>query len=82
MHDKIMQFINSIVNIIYCKRVLTLSRLGGNLPAANISKTIRGMPMEFSQVHRMVKLNVCYNFDVMATNCDVIMTSSVRKIWI
>ena len=30
-----------------------------NLPLANISKTIRCMPMKFSQVGRIVKLNVC-----------------------
>ena len=55
---------------------------GDDLPAVNISKTIRCMPMKFSQVDGMVKLNVCYTFVVMATNCDVIMTSSVRNIWI
>ena len=27
----------------------------------------------------MIKLNICYTFVVMATNCDIIMTSSVIK---
>ena len=49
------------------------------MPAANISKTIRCMPMKFSQVDGMVELNVRYTF-VIATNCDVIITPSVRKI--
>ena len=40
------------------------------MPAANISKTIRCMPMKFSQVDGMVKLNIRYTFVVMATSCD------------
>ena len=52
---------------------------GGDLPAANISKTTRCTPIKFSQVFGMVKLNIRYTFGVMATNCDVIMTSSVRN---
>ena len=38
------------------------------------------MPMKFSQVDGMVKLNIPYTFVVIATNCDGIMTSSDRKI--
>ena len=38
------------------------------------------MPMKFSQVDGMVKLNIRYTFVVIATNCDGIMTSSDRKI--
>ena len=56
-----------------CGLVLTIL-----LSKTNISKTIRCMPMKSSQVDGMV--NVCYTFVVMETNCDVIMTSSVKTI--
>ena len=53
----------------------------GDLPAANISKTIKCVPMKFSQVDGTIKLNIRYSFAVMATNCDVIWRhQSVRKI--
>ena len=42
--------------------------VGDDLPTANISKTIRCMPMKFSQVDGMVKLNIRKAFVVMATN--------------
>ena len=69
---------------------LTLSRLGffcllglvvgvGG-PAANISKSIKCMPMKLSPVDRMVKLNIPYTFVVKTRNCERIMTPSVRKI--
>ena len=38
-----------------------------------------GMPMKFSQVDGMVKLNIHYTFAVMAKNCDVIITSENRS---
>ena len=36
----------------------------GHLLAANISKTIRCMPMKFSEVDGMVKLNILHTFVV------------------
>ena len=69
---------------------LTLSRLGffcllglvvgvGG-PAANISKSIKCMPMKLSPVDRMVKRNIPFTFVVKTRNCERIMTPSVRKI--
>ena len=53
----------------------------GDLPAANISKTIKCVPMRFSQVDGTIKLNIRYSFAVMATNFHVIWRhQSVRKI--
>ena len=49
------------------------------LPAANSPKTIRCIPIKFSQVDSLVKLNIRYTFVDMATKCDGIMTSSVVK---
>ena len=46
---------------------------GGDFPAANISKTIRYVPIKFSQIDGTIKLNIRYTFVVMPTNCDVIM---------
>ena len=40
---------------------------------ANISKTIKCVPIKFLQVDGTIKLNIRYTFVVMATNCDVII---------
>ena len=48
---------------------------GGGCDATNCSKTIRCIPIKFSQVGSVLKLNIRYTFVDIATNCDVIMAS-------
>ena len=67
---------------------LCLQGLGGGggvfgmwryLPADNSPKTIRCIPIKFSQVESLIKLNIRYTFVDMTTKCDDTMTSSVVK---
>lgn len=54
-------------------------RGSGKCPPLKISKTINRMVMKFLQDDGMLNPNMCYNFVVMVTNSDIVVTSSVLK---